>query len=361
MRAVTQTIVNLPGGAIVDMVGRRGLLMALALIWSGVPYFFLGLTTNYAVILVCMGLMGIGNNLWHPAAISDLSQRYPDRRGYAIAIHALGANLGDMLAPLVVGFLITFFLYSQVLIVSLIPGILLGALFFGWMRGEASKQTHLPEALSLIAYWRGVKELARNAGVLLLALVGGIRAMTQNGLSTFIPFYLTGLGMGPALVGVYLAVMQAAGLVASPISGVLSDRFGRKPLVTGGMLMTSVMVLLVANLNALPGLGIDFTWMFVGVLGLLGFFLYSMRPALQAWSMDLVPANMGGTTVGLVFGAQSFFSAFSPSIGGILADNYGLIAAFYFIAGTILLANLVVMLVPDRVLASRMPMAAASG
>lgn len=58
MRAVSQTLVTLPGGAIVDMVGRRGLVMALALAWSGVPYFFLGLSTNYVVILACMGLMG---------------------------------------------------------------------------------------------------------------------------------------------------------------------------------------------------------------------------------------------------------------------------------------------------------------
>ena len=30
--------------------------------------------------------VGMGNYLWHPAAISTLSERYPDKRGFAIAI-----------------------------------------------------------------------------------------------------------------------------------------------------------------------------------------------------------------------------------------------------------------------------------
>ena len=59
--------------------------------------------------------------------------------------------------------------------------------------------------------------------------------------------------------------------------------------------------------------------MCVGVLSMLGFFLYAMRPALQAWTMDLVPKEMGGTTVALMFGSQSLFAAVSPAIGGVLA------------------------------------------
>ena len=78
MRALTQALVNIPGGAIVDMVGRRGLLMGLSLVWCCVPYFFLGLTDNYALIIICSSLMGVGNNLWHPAAISDLSELLED-------------------------------------------------------------------------------------------------------------------------------------------------------------------------------------------------------------------------------------------------------------------------------------------
>ena len=65
----------------------------------------------------------------------------------------------------------------------------------------------------------------------------------------------------------------------------------------------------------------------------------------------MVPKEMGGTTVGLMFGSQALFAAVSPAVGGMLADAFGLMAAFYFVAATILAANIVVMLVPERLVA----------
>ena len=41
------------------------------------------------------------------------------------------------------------------------------------------------------------------------------------------------------------------------------------------------------------------------------------------------------------------FSTLMPLVGGYIADRYGLLAVFYFIAGTVLVANLAVFAVPD--------------
>src|SRR5262249_53521843 len=61
-------IANIPGGIFVDSIGRKGLLMALSLVWIGVPYLIMGFAHVYWVMLGCAVLVGIGNNLWHPAA-----------------------------------------------------------------------------------------------------------------------------------------------------------------------------------------------------------------------------------------------------------------------------------------------------
>src|SRR3954454_13618171 len=58
LRSITSTLVNLPGGMIVDMVGRRTLVMVLAIAWAGVPYLFLGLTTNFVIIATFMAMVG---------------------------------------------------------------------------------------------------------------------------------------------------------------------------------------------------------------------------------------------------------------------------------------------------------------
>ena len=90
IRVAANLLVNIPAGMLVDIIGKKGLLMALALIATGVPYFLVGVSHNFFWVALFMAFVGVGNYLWHPAAISTLSEKYPDKRGYAIAIHAIG-------------------------------------------------------------------------------------------------------------------------------------------------------------------------------------------------------------------------------------------------------------------------------
>ena len=104
---IVGAISNIPGGMIVDTAGRKGPLLALSLFWIGFPYFLMNFSASYWFLLACVALVGIGNNLWHPAAISMLGERYPDRKGLVLSLHGMGGNFGDAVAPLVVGWLLT--------------------------------------------------------------------------------------------------------------------------------------------------------------------------------------------------------------------------------------------------------------
>src|SRR5437879_1770113 len=125
VRQLMSTLVNLPAGVIVDTLGRRTLFMSLALAWAALPYLLIAATSSYRLILVCIGLVGIGNFLWHPAAITSISAMYPTRRGYGLALHELGANLGDTLTPLAAGLLLAALTWRSVLVVPVAAGLLL--------------------------------------------------------------------------------------------------------------------------------------------------------------------------------------------------------------------------------------------
>jgi sugar phosphate permease len=86
---------------------------------------------------------------------------------------------------------------------------------------------------------------------------------------------------------------------------------------------------------------------FVFFIAVLGFFLYAIRPVIQAWLLETTPKNMGGSSIGILFGAQSLGASVAPLIGGLIADRYGLGATFYFLAGTIVCANLFILLMPS--------------
>jgi sugar phosphate permease len=186
-----------------------------------------------------------------------------------------------------------------------------------------------------------VKTMAKNKSILLLCALSGMRSMTQSGLFTFLPLYLANeLKYSPVMVGVYLSVIRIAGIFAAPISGTISDSKGRRPVLTAGLLVTSLLLvsLVILKLN----------YLFIGVLGCLGFFLFSLHPVMQAWMMDLAPKNIGGTTVSAMFGIQSLFASIAPPICGLIADRFGIIYSFYFLAFTIFAANFLVYPIPEK-------------
>src|SRR5437588_7364241 len=167
---IASAVANIPGGMVVDTVGRKGLLMAISLFWVGFPYLLIGFTHSYPMLLVCIALVGFGNSLWHPTAIPTLGQRYPERKGLVLSVHGMGGNVGDAIAPLVIGTALAVFSWRQVVVLNVAPGLIVAVLMFallGTIRLGA-KHGHA-ETQSLAQYMQGLRQLLRNRAVVLLS------------------------------------------------------------------------------------------------------------------------------------------------------------------------------------------------
>jgi MFS family permease len=342
---VCGSLSNIPGGMIADAVPRKGLLMALALCWVGAPYLLMGFTHSYWTLLGCAGLVGIGNNFWHPTAIPLLARSFPQRKGFVVSIHGMGGNVGDALAPLAAGFLLASMSWRNVVVVNIVPGILMacailffvGGLNVGGEGGAARKQLLL--ASGLRTRLRDLRELLNNRTLVMISLGSAFRSMTQSALLTFLPLYLARqMGYSPKWVGVCMFSLQAAGFAMTPIAGHLSDTIGRQRIIVSSMAMTMAVLLGMAFAGRSAA--------FVILVAFLGFFLFAVRSVLQAWLLDSTPAHQGGTSIGILFGSQALGAAIGPLSGGILADHYGLNVVFLFLAGTIVVANLFVFFTP---------------
>ena len=347
---IVGAIASLPGGMVVDAYGKKGYLMVLSLLWVGVPYAVMSVTGSYWMLLVCIALVGIGNNIWHPAAIPTLAYRYPARKGFVLSLHGMGGNLGEALAPLVIGALLTWFSWRTVVVMNVVPGLVMAGLIllllgaFSVARaGDANAinaiNAKAAEPWSARRYFADLVSLLHNKALMLVSVSSMFRTLTQTGLLTFLPLYLAyELGYNLFLVGVCMAVLQIAGFAASPFAGHLSDKWGRRRVVMSSMLLTGVTIVgMVLAGNSV--------W-FVVFVALVGSFLYAMRAVLQAWAVESTPRHLAGTGVGLQFGITAIGGGIAPSVLGMIADVHGLQAAFYGLAVTIVLGNFRVMFVP---------------
>ncbi|MBI4203793.1 MAG: MFS transporter [Betaproteobacteria bacterium] len=340
-------ISNVPGGILVDTVGKKGYLMAASLFWVGFPYALMSLTHNFWMLLACVTLVGIGNNLWHPAAIPTLAYRYPERKGLVLSFHGMGGNLGEALAPFVVGALLAWLSWRTVVVVNVVPGIVMAVLILLLLGAFTIARSREGDAINTGGqswnardYLRDSVSLLRNKALMLVSCSAAFRSMTQVGLLTFLPVYLAyELGYSPFVAGICLTLLQGAGFIAGPIAGHLSDKMGRKRVVISSMILTGVMIMGMA----FAGKSI----VFVGFIALVGFFLYAMRPVLQAWAVECTPKHLAGTGVGLQFGITALGASVAPAIFGMIADASDIYTAFFFLAGTIIFANFLVFFMPN--------------
>lgn len=148
-------------------------------------------------------------------------------------------------------------------------------------------------------------------------LAGLLASIARGGLQFMLIIWLQGIWLPlhgysfadtPLWAGIYLLPLTISFLVAGPLSGALSDRFGARSFATGGLLLVGLSFL---GLMLLP---VDFNyWAFAGLLVLngIGSGLFS-SPNTTA-IMNSVPASSRGSASGMR--ATFFNSGSSLSIG----------------------------------------------
>jgi hypothetical protein len=106
-QSISSGIANIPAGILTDMFRKKIAWILLAsMIMVGTGYIIIGVSPVYWILLVGVSIVGFGTSLWHAPAFGTLAARYPERRGFAMAAHLTGAQIGNTTSPLIIGFLL---------------------------------------------------------------------------------------------------------------------------------------------------------------------------------------------------------------------------------------------------------------
>jgi len=332
-RQLTAGTLNLPVGVLADsLAGRQGLILASALVFMGAGYFSLGATSGLAGALVGAALVGLGTAAWHPPAMGGLSARFPERRATALAIHGVGATIGDTLTPLAVGALLVAFAWQDVLRAQMLPAIAAALLLWRGLAGQF--QVAGPPSGWALA--RDVRSVVLNPVFMAMALAQGLMTMARQVILTFFPLYIQiGLGRDAFELGIYVALLHGMGTVSQPLIGILSDRLGRKAVLVPSYFALSALYLLLSE--AAPG------WPLAALVLAIGVFFYTLTNATSAAVLDAADARVQASTIGLTSVLTQVIVLPAPVLAGWLVQRFGYRSAFALSAGFMVLGAVVML------------------
>ncbi len=260
-----------------------------------------------------------------PAVIGDLV-------GEISRAESIRANLGEVIGPLALGFLLNFFDWRTSLQIWAIPGLTIGLLYAAF--GSEGNLTAPRPRDYRRALW---EDVIKNKAVFGLVAVSTLRAMGQTALAVFLPLYLSlHLKLSAGVAAAYMSILFLFAGIAPAFVGWISDRFGYKSLI----ILFSFLSF--ATIVAIPFLGSGL--LLAGGFGALGALLWALRPVIVSAAMGAAPQELSGSIVALIYGANMGVSFLAPVSAGLIADAYGLPAALHAIAVFPLIAAVITLL-----------------
>jgi FSR family fosmidomycin resistance protein-like MFS transporter len=323
-QSISSGIANIPAGILTDMFRKKvAWILFASMIMVGSGYLLISISPVYWVLLVGVVIVGFGTSMWHAPAFGTLAARYPRRRGFAMAAHLTGAQVGNTTSPLIVGFLLAGTIGSWVVFGGIewrwlaafisVPMILTALVVVSKFKTAGAESTG---SVTLGAYFASAKRLLSNRGVLGMALLGAMRGAVHNSFQVFLVIYMREeLGYSNTYVGVHIALITMAGIISTPVMGNLSDRVGRRPVIS--FAMTAMTVLLFLFLQFDSGISMMI------LIAVLGLFFFSVMPIINAAAMDMIDKGSEGSGTALMFAGGSIVGSLTPIVAGIINQSNG--------------------------------------
>lgn len=294
-------------GKALDNFSRKKILLIgfMIFIVSVISYNWM---TTVILILGLRFIHGIGWGITTTSYGTIISEIIPNkRRGEGMGYFGLSSTLAMALAPLIGLALINNYGFTHLFVISTLLAVT--ALIISQTIKYPPVQAKQDDAKS---FWAGLFEVKALFPALLIFFL----AFAYGGVVTFITLF--GKEVNIENVGWFFMGNALMVMIVRPISGTIFDQKGHKWVLIPGITLSIVGLFLLSYTTNVTSLVISA--MFFGA----GF--GSVQPALQAWTINRVPANRRGAA------NATFFSAFDLGIGlgavilGLLArvTTYGM-------------------------------------
>lgn len=286
--------------------------LAFGMGFTALGLLLLAFASNYFVILLSVGLVGIGSSIFHPEASRVAYLASGGKRGLAQSIFQVGGNSGTAIGPLLVILIVIPYGQSHILwflLLAFLAVIVLSQIAKWYKKHLIFRKANKIKTLEYPPRLRK-KQVKSAIGVLLVLIFSKYIYMTS--ISSYFTFYLINkFELSIPQSQFYLFLFFGSVAIGTFLGGPLGDKFGRKYVIWFSILGSAPFALL------LPYVDLFWTGTLVVMIGLI---LSSAFSAILVFAQELLPGKVGmisGLFFGFAFGIAGLGSAFL----GYLADH----------------------------------------
>ncbi|MDP2951837.1 MAG: MFS transporter, partial [Chloroflexota bacterium] len=303
----------------------------------------IGLSNSYFMVVVLLMIMGLVSGIQHPTAVALLSEYFPKNRARAFGLNMIGGSASFFITYPLAGLIANAAGWRWAYLLMPIPALLTGLVFWRIMKGREPEE--VTQSLSSgqgrrtgpsIPVWQGLRLIA------IVLIISVLSRMLTSGTVPLLSLYLVDKhGVAPALAGVMIGAIYGAGVVGAPLSGILSDRLGRKAVFLVCVAAIGPLILLItmapSPLALLP------------IFILLGMAMQGREPPLQSLVAEAVPQEQRATMMGVYFFLSMEMGGLSSPLTGYLMEQLGPDRALTYLALGAIALSAVIWLVRKKV------------
>ena len=236
---VTGIFLKMPAGALSDILGRRPLLLAGALVFALMPFTYLGAST-LAALIVLRVVHGSATAVFGPVASASVSDLAPlPQRGAWLGTYATSQGAGQAIGPVLAGYLIAAGRFDLAFIAAGVVGLAAPLIVGTWAPPLQAADT----AARWPAFRAGLLEVLRHRLILVTSVAHAAQFVLNGALSAFLPLYGHDvIGLTTAQLGWLFAAQTVTTLAVRPFIGAISDRVGRRGVIVAGLTVCSLAV-----------------------------------------------------------------------------------------------------------------------
>ncbi len=354
-------------GIVSDYIGRVKALTYTIIVYSA----FTGLSAfspNIVFLLACRLILGLGmGGEWASGEVL-VAEKWPkEHRGKVIGMVQSGWGIGYILAAILATLIIPYFKAGQSYTIPLL-NVTLDGLDLGWRLlffvgvAPAFLVFYIRRHLDEPEVWKKTSDLRKEGKLsekaqgftlgqifgadlirytITASLLTSLCMIAYWGLYFWLPQFLASdKGVGLNTKGfIWIIPINIGAFIGCNTFGFISDKFGRRPVFVGYLLVMAVLVWFFGHATSLRD---------VLILGpFIGFFGTGFYSGFGAIFSEIFPTRARGTAQGFCYNVGRGVSAVAPPLIGFLVDKYGFAVGLTAVSVFAVAAAIVVLTLPE--------------